>query len=341
MTGVRAGGRAPLASWPWLVAGVVLLAGGFWMARRATAPELVAFFQHVVNGVALGSIYSLIAIGYTMVYGILQLINFAHSDVFMVGIYAGFYFANWTGVARAPTLAGTLATIGFAMACCGALGFAIERLAYRPLRQAPRINSLITAIGVSLFLENLGQLVFGPNPQAFPEIIPGWDEPILLGGVSIDQTQVLALGTGLALMVVLQFVVYRTRIGLGMRAVSFNPDVAGLMGVPIDRVISATFVIGSVMAAAAGILVGLAYTRFDPVTTPLTWGLKAFVAAVLGGIGNIPGAMLGGILMGLAEEMVVGYWSSSYKDALAFAILILMLLIRPAGLLGTMRQEKV
>jgi branched-chain amino acid transport system permease protein len=233
-----------------------------------------------------------------------------------------------------------LLVLALALAGCALLGFGIERTAYRPLRHAPRINSLITAIGMSLLLENSAQLMFGADPKPFPRIVPGLAPIELASGVRVDVKQATVLLVTVVLVAVLQFIVYHTRLGLAMRAVSYNHEWAGLMGVPVDRVVSATFVIGSSLAAAAGILVGATYGKIDPLMGMLL-GLKAFVAAVLGGIGNLPGALLGGLIMGLSEEMVTGYVSSSYRDAIAFAILILILLFKPAGLLGRPQVEKV
>lgn len=226
----------------------------------------------------------------------------------------------------------------FSMVGCAVLGFLIERTAYRPLRHAPRINSLITAIGVSLLLVNSAQLIFGASPEAFPEIVPAV-KPFELGGVRIDMKQITILGTAVVLMLILQYIVYHTRLGLGMRAVSYNHEWAGLMGVPVDRIVSATFMIGSSLAAAGGVLVGVYYHKVDPMMGMLL-GLKAFVAAVLGGIGNLPGALIGGLIMGLSEEFVA-VWSSSFRDAIAFLILIFILLYKPSGLLGKTQVEKV
>ncbi len=300
---------------------------------------MIDFFQHIVDGVSLGAIYALIALGYTMVYGVLQLINFAHGDVFMLGSMMGWYAsAVWTGESRNPSIAGALVVTLFSMLVCGVTGFLIERLAYRPLRGSPRINSLITAIGVSFFLEYGGQLVFGPNPRAFG-VLP--HRPNLnLAGVSVGYVDLVTILTSLILMVVLQRIVFHTRMGTAMRAVSWNPSVAALMGVNIDLVISFTFVLGSVLAAVAGILYASKYPSVHPLLG-LMPGLKAFVAAVLGGIGNVPGAMLGGLLLGLAEQLVSGYTSSSWRDAVAFGILILILLVKPSGLLGKGAAEKV
>ena len=295
--------------------------------------------QHIVDGISLGAIYALIALGYTMVYGVLQLINFAHGDVFMLGAMAGWYAsARWTGEARDPSILGAVAVTLFAMVACGATGFLIERLAYRPLRNSPRLNTLITAIGVSFFLEYGGQYLFGPNPRAFG-VLPHHANSVI-AGVSVGYVDLVTIVTSLGLMIVLQRIVYHTRMGTAMRAVSFNSSIAALMGVNVDLVISFTFVLGSVLAAVAGVLYASKYPSVHPLMG-LMPGLKAFVAAVLGGIGNVPGAMLGGLLLGLAEQLVSGYTSSSWRDAVAFAILILILLVKPSGLLGKGAAEKV
>jgi branched-chain amino acid transport system permease protein len=298
------------------------------------------FFQHLVNGLSVGAIYALIALGYTMVYGVLKLINFAHGDVFMMGAMIGYYASTkWTGEASHPTFIGAVGISIISMVICGALGLVIERLAYRPLRTAPRINSLITAIGVSFLLEYGGQLLFGPNPRAF-HVLPETIRTIPIGGLTIGFVDAVTLVVSLLLMFALQRIVFHTRIGTAMRAVSWNPDVAALMGVNTDFVITFTFVLGSVLAAVAGVLYASKYPRVEPLLG-LMPGLKAFVAAVLGGIGNVPGAMLGGLLLGLAEQLVAGYGSSSWRDAVAFSILIVILLVKPSGLLGSTAAEKV
>jgi branched-chain amino acid transport system permease protein len=298
-----------------------------------------AFLQHVINGVSLGSIYALIALGYTMVYGILQLINFAHSDVYMVGAFLGLYSARFLGVSDKPGIASFLMVLLISMVGCAILGFLIERLAYRPLRKAPKINALITAIGVSLFLEYAGQIIFGATPQSFPNILEDGDL-ISLGEIHITRFDTTILMTTLSLMLILRYIIQSTKIGKAMRAVSFNGQWASLMGIPVDKIISFTFVLGSALAAAGGILVGIKYPKIEPLMGMMI-GLKAFVAAVLGGIGNIAGAVLGAMIMGIAEEFVVGYGASTYRDALAFGILIIILLFRPAGLLGKFSVEKV
>jgi branched-chain amino acid transport system permease protein len=319
------------------------------------------FLQQLINGISLGAIYSLIALGYTMVYGVLKLINFAHGDVYMVGAFMGYYIANGLGVRGAqalgqgadgliargllgsgtmePSLITALVVMLLAMAICAALGVIIERFAYRPVRKYSRLTALITAIGVSLLLENGGQVVFGADPKFFPELF--YKRNInLFGGASVNSADIIVFVIALILMIGLQLVVFRTKTGRAMRAVSFNLQSAKLMGINTDRIIMFTFALGSALAAAAGVLVAIRIPRIDPLMGILV-GLKAFVAAVLGGIGNIPGAVLGGLLIGITETMVVGYLSPTYKDAVAVAILILILLFRPSGLLGSVAQEKV
>ncbi|MBS0663362.1 MAG: branched-chain amino acid ABC transporter permease [Verrucomicrobia bacterium] len=296
---------------------------------------MVEFFQQLLNGLSLGAIYALIALGYTMVYGVLRFINFAHSDVFMVGAFLGYYLGR---LVPAGTLWGGLAVLAGAMAGCALLGMTIERLAYRPLRGAPTLNVLITAIGVSLLLEYSGQVFFGAAPRNFPAIFPV--RTFHVGGLVLGSNQLIVILVSVVLMVVLQLIVHRTKIGTAMRAVSLNPRAAVLMGVNNDVVISFTFGLGSALAAAGGILYALNYPSVDPLMG-LMPGLKAFVAAILGGIGNIPGAALGGLLLGTTETFVNGSQWSTYKDAIGFAVLIIILLFRPAGLLGRFTIEKV
>ena len=299
------------------------------------------FFQQLANGIAWGSIYALIALGYTMVYGILRLINFAHGDVYMVGAFAAYFLARALGVgtvANASPLMAALVLIG-SMVISAALGMLIELLAYRPVRRSSRITALITAIGVSLFLENAGILVFGADPKFFPQVIPPRNIT-LPGGVLVTNHQITVVVVSLVLMVGLTLFIQRTRTGKAMRAVAFHRDAASLMGIPVDRIITITFALGSALAAAAGFLVGLTNPKIEPLMGIMP-GIKAFVAAVLGGIGSVPGAMIGGLLMGISEYMVVGYLSSTYRDAIAFVILIVVLLIKPAGLLGRNVAEKV
>lgn len=300
---------------------------------------MIEFIQHLINGLSLGSIYALIALGYTMVFGILQLINFAHGDVYMLGAFIGMYSARFLNLHQNPSVGALLTILAIAMVGCATTGYLIERLAYRPLRKAPRVNVLITAVGVSLFLEFAGQLIFGSDPKFFPQVYqPKAD--LNMGELHINPLQMVVFGISIVLMGVLQFIIFRTRLGRAMRAASFNHDLASLMGIPTDRVISATFMLGSALAGAAGVLVGMIYPKIEPLMGVMP-GLKAFVAAVLGGIGNVTGAVVGALTLGLAEEMLVGYLAPTFRDALAFAILILILLFKPTGLFGVRRTEKV
>ncbi len=254
-----------------------------------------------------------------------------------VGYYAGNYFvAKVTGSTASYGSAALVLLL--AMIVCGAFGFINERVAYRPLRNSPRIASLITAIGVSFFLEYGGQMVFGADPKFFPTLIP--KRILTFGGITTTNYQLIVLVVALAFMALLQYIVYGTKFGRAMRAVSFNYETASLMGIPTDRVISLTFVIGSALAAVAGILYGLAYPKIDPLMGIMP-GLKAFVAAVLGGIGNVPGAVVGGLIIGVIEAFVGGSHFSNYRDAIAFVILIVILLFRPSGLFGKYQPEKV
>jgi len=296
---------------------------------------LSEFLQQLLNGLSLGAIYALIALGYTMVYGVLRFINFAHSDVFMVGAFIGFYAGKHV---PEGTIWGGLIVLVVAMAGCAALGITIERLAYRPLRGGPTLNVLITAIGVSLLLEYSGQVFFGAAPRTFPAIFPV--RTFVLGGLVISTNQLAVIVVAVVLMIGLQLIVFRTKIGTAMRAVALNPRAAQLVGVNNDIVISFTFGLGSALAAAGGILYAVNYPSIDPLMGVMP-GLKAFVAAVLGGIGNIPGAALGGLILGTIETFVNGSQWSTYKDAIAFAVLIIILLFRPAGLLGRAAVEKV
>lgn len=383
---------------------------------------MTKFLQTLMDGISIGSLYALIALGYTMVYGILRFINFAHSDIFVLGAWLSFSVAlaaGWT-ISGAPlvipawlwtvlivitllgplllllertalpTLRGTLGPrvphslsgllvllvggwawalialvflargmtatealrpfVGVvillvAMGGCGLAGFLIERLAYKPLRNAPRLNVLITAIGVSLFLQNIGQLkfLFGTQPQKMPELIE--NRPLaVVAGVSINQVDVLGAGTAVALMFALEWLVFHTKLGRAMQAVSFNPRVASLMGINVDRVISFTFVLGSALAAAAGFLwiMKIPGALRQPADTGwVLLGLKAFVAAVVGGIGNVRGAMLGGLFIGLLEYFGVAYLRPELRDVYVFMLLIVVLLVRPSGLLGRATVEKV
>ncbi|HUQ30540.1 MAG TPA: branched-chain amino acid ABC transporter permease [Pyrinomonadaceae bacterium] len=310
------------------------------------------FVQQLINGLNIGAIYALIALGYTMVYGILRLINFAHGDVYMIGAFVGLWLAKLFGYnlgynadTVGASLWGGLALVLIGSMIAAALvGMIIERFAYRPVRKYARMTTLITAIGVSLLIEYLFVARMGAAQQSFPSLIKG-DAYGLFGRAAISLPQIMIFTVSIALMLLLQWIIYRTKIGTAMRAVSFNLNSAKLMGINTNFVISFTFALGSALAAAGGVLTAQYNPSIDPLMGIIT-GLKAFVAAVLGGIGNIPGAVLGGLLIGVAETMVVAYGGnvgiqSSYRDAVAFAILILVLLLRPAGLLGSTVQEKV
>jgi branched-chain amino acid transport system permease protein len=302
------------------------------------------FFQELVNGLTTGALYSLVALGFSMVYGVLKLLNFAHGDLYMVGAYIGFFVIQWFGGAQHLTIAvPLLLLIMFVLAAglVGGLGVAIERFAYRPLRDAPRIAPLITAIGVSFFLESAALLLFGSqfrvyNTAEFISLSSG----IQIGSVTIDSVQILVLVLGLVLMAGLQLLVNRTRLGRQMRAVAADREAAEMLGINVNFVITATFFLGSALAGIAGVMGGL---LFNQVTATIGFiaGLKAFTAAVVGGIGSIPGAMLGGLLIGLAESFVTGYISSTYSNLIVFGILIVVMLLRPTGLLGRAQLQKV
>ncbi|HMJ91609.1 MAG TPA: branched-chain amino acid ABC transporter permease [Candidatus Acidoferrum sp.] len=296
---------------------------------------MTEFFQQLINGLSLGAMYALLALGYTLVYGVLRFINFAHSDVFMVGAFAGLYVGRSF---HNSSVGNGIIIMLVSMLLCAVLGIIIERFAYRPLRQRSKLTVLITAIGVSLLLENAGQLVFGANPQAFPQVFPA--QQFTKGDLIISSKDIVVLGVTITLVALLQFIVLKTKIGTAMRAVSFNAPAASLMGININIIISFTFGLGSALAAAAGILWGYKFPKIDPLMG-IAPGLTAFVAAVLGGIGNIPGAALGGLLIGVIETFVRGSRWSTWTEAIAFVLLIAMLLFRPAGLLGKLQPEKV
>jgi len=305
------------------------------------------FLQTLKDAVTIGSLYALIALGYTMVYGILKFINFAHSDVVVLGAWISLLTANKVlqlagGEHAAPWVGPVVLVV--AMLACGAISFTIERLAYKPLRKAPRLNVLITAIGVSLFLQNTGQLsaFFGTSPRSIVPLL-GDQAVFSIGLVDVSTVDIVGVGTAVVLMIVLEWLVFHTKLGRAMRAVSYDTRNAALMGVPVDRVISFTFVAGAMLAAAGGFLWALRFVVIkQPADTSWTLlGLKAFVAAVVGGIGNVRGAMLGGLAIGLLEMFGAAYLSSSYKDVYVFGLLIIVLLVRPSGLLGKAIVEKV
>ena len=292
------------------------------------------FVQHTLNGLTLGSLYALIAIGYTMVYGILRLINFAHSEIFMLGAY----FVFW-GI--------TLFYLPWALAMVAAVivtasvGILVDRVAYRPLRDAPRISALISAIGVSFFLQNVTIVVFGALPRHVYR--PGWlEDPILMGDVRLLPLTLFVPALSLLLMLGLVWIVYKTKTGLGMRAISKDIETSYIMGVPVNRIISITFGIGSALAAASGIMWALRYPQLQPVMGSIP-GFKAFIAAVFGGIGSIPGAVVGGLMLGLIEIMAVAFFPdlAGYRDAFAFVLLIVILLLKPTGLMGEKLEDKV
>jgi branched-chain amino acid transport system permease protein len=289
------------------------------------------FLQQLINGLALGSVYALLALGYTMVYGIIQLINFAHGEIYMIGAFSGFYCASTLKLPLIPTLL-------VAMAVSALAGIIIEKIAYKPLRNSPRIALLITAIGVSLFLQNAMRLLVGSDPKPFPDLINAGS--INIGPIQIDVKTILMLGISALLVILLQFIVYKTKVGKAMRASSQDMEAASLMGINVNNTISLTFAIGSALAGIAGVLVAISYPSITPYMGAMP-GLKAFVAAVLGGIGSIPGALVGGIAIGLLETFAKAYISTNFSDAIVFAILIIILLIKPSGLLGKKTNVKV
>ncbi len=298
--------------------------------------------QQLVNGLALGSVYALIAIGYTMVYGVLRFINFAHGDVFMLGSFTGYYVAPQIAkLFPLPSWGGWVVVMAVTMITCAIIGIVIELLAYRPLRNRPKLTVLITAIGVSLLIEYAcqHQALFGASQKAFPKLLPAGN--FSLGGLSFNTIQLVVLGVTLVLLATLTFIVKRTRIGMAMRAVSYNSAAASLMGISNSFIISFTFGLGSALAGAGGILYGMTYTGIEPLMG-VNVGLKAFVAAVLGGIGSLPGAALGGLVLGVVETYAGGMSGiSTYRDGIAFAILIIILIFKPTGLLGSKQIEKV
>ena len=301
------------------------------------------FLQQIINGISLGSIYALIALGYTMVYGIIKLINFAHSDIYMIGAYIGYFCMTTLRLGFLPSLLA-------AMVVCTVLGMVIEKVAYKPLRHSPKITVLITAIGVSMLLEYGTMFFVGPTVRSYPQMTGFLTRtfaigPLKLGSLEIGtltvtMQQIIILAVTILLMILLQFIVKKTRIGKAMRAVSLDQDAAMLMGINVNSIISFNFALGSALAGAAGVLVGIYYNSINPLMGLLP-GLKAFIAAVFGGIGVIPGAMIGGYFIGIIEVFVSGYGNSMFRDAVVFAILILVLIVKPAGLFGKNTREKV
>lgn len=290
--------------------------------------------QQLINGISLGSVYALIALGYTMVYGIIRLINFAHGDVFMIGAFVGYFAIIVFGLSLFPAMIA-------AMLFCALLGMLMERLAYKPLRNAHRVAALMTAVGLSMLFQNVAIAIkwIGASPKGFPQVL-SVRRFTIMENVTVSSDRLLTLGIAIFLMIVLQFIVHKTMMGKAMRAVSLDKDAARLMGIDVDKTISFTFALGSALAAAAGVLFAVNY-GIVVYQMGLLPGLKAFVSAVLGGIGIIPGAMVGGMLLGVTESLVSAAGFSTIRDAVAFAILIIMLLVRPAGLFGKNVREKV
>ena len=302
------------------------------------------FVQQLVNGLTLGSVYALLALGYSLVYGILQLLNFAHGEVYMMGSFAGYFVLIGLGGPASPAVPVALVLVLMFLAgalTAGLLGVGIERYAYRPLRDAPRIAPLITALGMSFFLQSTALLLFGADVRSMDtsELISP-STGIHIGPLNISLVRILVIVSAALMMIALMLFVQRTKLGKAMRAVAYDREAAEMMGVDVNRTIVAAFFIGSILAGVAGVMVGLVFDRVWHLMG-FTAGLKAFTAAVIGGIGNIPGAMLGGLLIGLAEAFTAGYISSTFQNLIVFGLLILVMLVRPSGLLGAPALEKV
>lgn len=361
--------RRPGARLAWIGQGFLILLAivAIFILGRALIRNPVLFLQQVLNGLQLGFVYALIALGYTMVYGIVKLINFAHGDVFMVGAFVSYYAVGRFGLAAWPSavfpgmpgwlvlVIGSLTVIILSMAVCALLAVTIERVAYKPLRDAPRIAALITAIGVSFFLEYFGALNFVFSPRFIPyqrmfdvttwtigaggiqQLQAGQEAPA--GSITVSNIFLIIVIASVLMQVLLQFLVRRTKVGKAMRASSFDKPTSRLMGINVDGIISFTFAVGAAFAGLAGVLYAIAYPSIHTQMGILP-GLKAFVAAVLGGIGSIPGALVGSLIMGQAEALTAGYVSTPMRDAVAFTILILVLLVRPRGIFGEPEGEK-
>lgn len=296
------------------------------------------FFQHTLNGLSFGSIYALVALGYTMVYGILGMINFAHSEIYMMGAFMCYYFALFMGFSAPSPINFTLGLLAASLAA-GMIGYLVEKFAYKPLRNSPKMNSLITAIGVSILFQFGGQIIFGANPKSFPTLIE--DKNLFqVAGSQIHLIDLLIYGVSALALVGLHFVIYRTQTGRAMRAVSTRSDMTPLMGIDNNKIISMTFIVGSVLAGIAAVLVSIKYPKIDPMMGTKI-GMSAFVAAVFGGIGSLHGAVIGGLLLGVGEYYLIGYGASTYRDALSFSVLILILLFKPTGLFGSKMKEKI
>lgn len=294
------------------------------------------FLQQLVNGITLGGVYALIAVGYTMVYGVIQLINFAHGEIYMLGAFLAYTLVAALGM---PFFAAFVLTL----VICALLGVILDFVAYRPLRKAPRLAALITAIGMSIFLQNMAMLIWGSQIKSYPrDMLPAFfsEAAITFGDVTLSWLQLFILSITLLSMIILHLTIHKTRIGMAMRAISQDKTASALMGIGVNRVISFTFAMGSAMGAMAGILVGLYYNAIFP-TMGYVAGIKAFAAAVLGGIGSVPGAMLGGGVLGIAEVMGAGYISSEYRDGISYAVMIAVILFKPSGLIGKQTGEKV
>ena len=357
--------RAPFA---WVGQGflILLAVGAIYLIVSKAWKEPLLLVQNVIDGLKLGFVYALIALGYTMVYGIVRLINFAHGDVFMVGSFTSFFAVTRFNLHQWPQMVfpainpgvsvvvGSITVILLSMIVCTALAVTIERVAYKPLRDAPRIAALITAIGVSFFLEYFGNLHFVYSPRFIPykspfdtvawyvhdgvhRVMPGVETPV--NSITFSNILLIIMAASILVLVVLQFIVRRTKIGIAMRATSFDKPTARLMGINVDSVISFTFAIGAAFAGLGGVLYAIAYASINPLLGIMP-GLKAFVAAVLGGIGSIPGAFVGALIMGQAEALTMGYISTPMRDAVAFTILIIVLLVRPTGIFGEPDKEK-
>ncbi|ADU50695.1 amino acid/amide ABC transporter membrane protein 1, HAAT family [Thermaerobacter marianensis DSM 12885] len=296
--------------------------------------------QQVVNGLTVGSIYALVALGYTMVFGVLKMINFAHGDLFALGAYLGLTFLIWGALGQGAGGLAALLLIGLLAALCvGLAGVLVERVAYRPLRGAGRLPAVVSALGVSVFIQNGIMLLWGAFPVAFPHgMVP--DVSWSVGGITISLMRLVILGGSLVLMLALYLFIQYTKLGAAMRAIAVDHETARLMGIDVDRLIQLVFLLGAALGGLAGVMVGLYYGQLN-FTMGWLYGLKAFTAAILGGIGNIPGAMVGGLVLGLAETLAAGYVAGEWKDAVAFFILILILLVRPTGLLGERVAEKI
>ncbi len=296
------------------------------------------FFQHTLNGLSFGSIYALVALGYTMVYGILGMINFAHSEIYMMGAFMCYYFALYMGFSTPSPMNFTLGLLAASLAA-GLIGYLVEKFAYKPLRNSPKMNSLITAIGVSILFQFGGQIIFGANPKSFPTLIE--DKNLFeIAGSQIHLIDLLIYGVSALALIGLHFVIYKTQTGRAMRAVSTRSDMTPLMGIDNNKIISMTFIIGSILAGVAAVLVSIKYPKIDPMMGNKI-GMSAFVAAVFGGIGSLHGAIIGGLLLGVGEYYLIGYGASTYRDALSFSVLIFILLFKPTGLFGATTREKI